>query len=163
MIKEIRKCKECRGCGTIFQEICYSKDVCNRCGTELSESERTIIITEVDDIAEQHAKINKELYGLYVKDNEENLKKYKTKLEYEEREEREMREFLASMREETEIRCPVCGSAQVTSTKKGFSLGKAAAGGLLLGGIGLLGGLVGSNKVMLNCLSCGHQFKPNQN
>jgi len=162
MANELRKCKECRGCGSIFEEISCPEDICVRCGTELVESERVIIINGKHDTAEQHAEIEKELYNIYVKNNEENLKKYKMKLEHEERVGRELQEFLASMREETEIRCPVCGSAQITSTKKGFSLGKAAAGGLLLGGVGLLGGLVGSNKVMLNCLSCGHQFKPNQ-
>jgi len=162
MTNELRKCKECRGCGTIFEEICYSKDVCNRCGTELSESERTIAINGKHDTTEQRIKIEKELYDIYVKDNEENLKKYKMKLESEEKAWEEIQKSLASLKEETEIRCPVCGSTQITSTKKGFSLGKAAAGGLLLGGIGLLGGLVGSNKIMLNCLSCGHQFKPNQ-
>ena len=41
-----------------------------------------------------------------------------------------------------EIKCPKCGSNQITAGNKGFGLGKAAAGGLLLGPAGLLGGLV---------------------
>ena len=40
-----------------------------------------------------------------------------------------------------EIRCPKCGSTQITAGNKGFGLGKAAEGGLLLGPVGLLGGL----------------------
>lgn len=56
--------------------------------------------------------------------------------------------------------CPRCGSTQLTANKKGFGLGKAAAGGLLLGPVGLLGGFLGSNKVLITCLKCGHQWKP---
>ena len=43
--------------------------------------------------------------------------------------------------------------------KKGFGLGKAAAGGLLLGPIGLLGGVIGSGKIIVTCLKCGHKWK----
>lgn len=43
--------------------------------------------------------------------------------------------------EESPIRCPKRKSAQLTANKKGFGLGKAAAGGLLIGPVGLLGGL----------------------
>jgi hypothetical protein len=45
------------------------------------------------------------------------------------------------------IKCPVCQSEQISHNKKGFGLGKAIAGGVLFGGIGLLGGFIGSNKV----------------
>lgn len=59
-----------------------------------------------------------------------------------------------------EIKCPKCKSTQITANKKGFSIGKAAAGALLTGGVGLLAGTIGSNKVIITCLACGHQFKP---
>lgn len=59
-----------------------------------------------------------------------------------------------------EIKCPRCKSNQITANKKGFSVGKAAAGALLTGGVGLLAGTIGSNKVVITCLACGHQFKP---
>jgi len=58
-----------------------------------------------------------------------------------------------------EVRCPVCGSTQISAGNKGFGLGKATAGGLLLGPVGLLGGLLGSKKVMVTCLNCGKQWK----
>lgn len=57
-------------------------------------------------------------------------------------------------------KCPKCGSTQLTANKKGFGLGKAAVGGLLLGPVGLLGGLIGGGKVMITCLNCGHEWKP---
>lgn len=55
--------------------------------------------------------------------------------------------------------CPKCKSDQITANKKGFGLGKAAAGGLLLGPVGLLGGLVGSRKVTITCLACGNSWQ----
>lgn len=58
------------------------------------------------------------------------------------------------------IKCPKCGSTQITTNKKGFSGTKAAAGVVIAGGIGLAAGDIGSNKVIITCLKCGHQFAP---
>ena len=69
------------------------------------------------------------------------------------------KEVIGVSGDEDTITCPECGSSQVTAGKKGFGLGKAAVGGLLLGPIGLLGGVVGQNKVLITCLKCGHQWK----
>ena len=60
----------------------------------------------------------------------------------------------------TEIQCPKCGSVQITAMKQGFGLGKAALGGALLGPVGLLGGMIGSGKVNVVCLKCGHKWDP---
>ena len=60
---------------------------------------------------------------------------------------------------DNEVKCPKCGSSQITADKKGYGLGKAVGGGLLLGPIGLLGGLIGSKKVMVTCLKCGQQWE----
>lgn len=60
------------------------------------------------------------------------------------------------------ITCPRCGSSQITANKKGFSGKKAVAGAILTGGIGILAGTLGSNKVILTCLACGHRFKPGE-
>ena|ERR1700749_5045809 len=61
-----------------------------------------------------------------------------------------------------QVLCPKCGSDQITANKKGFSGTKAIAGAALTGGIGLLAGTAGSNKIQITCLSCGKQFKPGQ-
>lgn len=59
----------------------------------------------------------------------------------------------------SELTCPYCGSTQIQAFKKGFGLGKAITGGTLLGGAGLLGGFIGSNKIMITCLKCGKQWE----
>ena len=61
-----------------------------------------------------------------------------------------------------EICCPKCGSTNLHADKKGFSIGKALLGRVLVGGIGFLGGFMGGNKVMITCLNCGHTFKPGE-
>lgn len=59
------------------------------------------------------------------------------------------------------VRCPKCGSSQLSANKKGFSLGKAVAGGVLLVPIaGVATGMIGKNKIIITCLNCGKQFKP---
>lgn len=62
--------------------------------------------------------------------------------------------------DDSPVRCPVCGSTQIAAAKKGFGVGKAAAGGLLLGPVGLLGGFIGSRKIKITCLKCGHEWRP---
>ncbi len=57
------------------------------------------------------------------------------------------------------VRCPKCGSSQITAGNKGFGVGKAAAGVLLTGGIGLLAGGIGSKKTMITCLKCGYRWQ----
>ena len=55
--------------------------------------------------------------------------------------------------------CPKCRSKELHSQHKGFSGGKALAGAVLTGGIGLLAGTIGSKDVQITCLKCGNQFK----
>jgi serine/threonine-protein phosphatase 6 regulatory ankyrin repeat subunit A/serine/threonine-protein phosphatase 6 regulatory ankyrin repeat subunit B len=58
------------------------------------------------------------------------------------------------------LECPRCGSTQITSNTKGFSLGEAAVGGAFLGPVGLLAGFIGNKKVLLTCLNCGYTASP---
>lgn len=57
------------------------------------------------------------------------------------------------------IACPKCSSKDLHAERKGFSLGKAFAGVVLTGGIGLLAGTIGSKDTLLTCLKCGNKFK----
>ena len=61
-----------------------------------------------------------------------------------------------------DIMCPRCHSTNVRTGKKGFGLGKAAIGGLILGPVGLLGGFIGKNQLKLTCNSCGSTWSPSQ-
>lgn len=61
-----------------------------------------------------------------------------------------------------QIQCPKCNSTQITANRKGFSGGKAIAGAILTGGVGLLAGTIGSKKIVITCLNCGKSFAPGQ-
>lgn len=63
---------------------------------------------------------------------------------------------------ENQIKCPKCGSTQIHAEKKGYSAGRAAAGVVLTGGVGLLAGAIGKNDIIITCLKCGKQFKPGE-
>ncbi len=56
------------------------------------------------------------------------------------------------------VTCPKCSSTQLTAGQQGFGLGNAVVGGVLLGGVGLVAGFLGSRKVRITCISCGHQW-----
>lgn len=61
-------------------------------------------------------------------------------------------------------KCPMCGESVnwklVDTSKKGFSVGKAAVGAVLLGPVGLVGGALGKKKASYYCGSCGfnHEY-----
>ena len=60
-------------------------------------------------------------------------------------------------------KCPMCSESimrkKVDEAKKGFSVGKAAVGAVLLGPIGLVGGALGKKKVFYCCGKCGFQHE----
>lgn len=61
--------------------------------------------------------------------------------------------------QEEYVCCPKCGSRELHAEHKGFSGGKALAGALFTGGIGLLAGTIGSRDTQITCLKCGNKFK----
>ena len=56
------------------------------------------------------------------------------------------------------ITCPRCGSDQISVNAKGLSIGRAAVGGVLAGGVGAILGGLSSGKVKVSCLKCGHSW-----
>lgn len=61
---------------------------------------------------------------------------------------------------ENQVKCPKCGSVQISANKKGFSGTKAVAGAVIAGPLGLVAGTHGSGRVNITCLNCGNVFKP---
>lgn len=59
--------------------------------------------------------------------------------------------------------CPMCLQEEkwksIDNYRTGFSVGKAAAGAILLGPIGLVGGALGKKKVFYACGKCGFQHE----
>jgi len=70
----------------------------------------------------------------------------------------EEKERIAQMDREGIAYCPKCHSTSLSANKKGFGIGKALVGTLIAGPIGLAAGGLGSGKVRVTCLRCGHQF-----
>ena len=62
------------------------------------------------------------------------------------------------IQQEEYLCCPNCLSRELHAEHKGFSGGKALAGALLTGGIGLLAGTIGSKDTQITCLKCGNKF-----
>lgn len=60
------------------------------------------------------------------------------------------------------VQCPKCHSTSLSAQKRGFSGGKAVAGAVLTGGVGLLAGLHGKDKLAIYCMNCGHSWDPAQ-
>lgn len=64
-----------------------------------------------------------------------------------------------TMNQDEYLVCPKCKSKELHAEQNGFSGGKALAGALTVGGIGLLAGTIGSKDVNITCLKCGNRFK----
>jgi predicted RNA-binding Zn-ribbon protein involved in translation (DUF1610 family) len=66
-----------------------------------------------------------------------------------------------------EVRCPECGSNELTTIRKDIEEKKSVAESIIgavfavfAGAIGLLGGTIGSKNPTFTCTKCGHQFQP---
>ena len=65
---------------------------------------------------------------------------------------------VSSPRPDKPLLCPHCGSGDFDIVKEGFTAGKAAVGGFLLGPLGVLAGASGSNNIQRICRRCGTRF-----
>lgn len=68
-------------------------------------------------------------------------------------------ERLQQVKQSGAMYCPVCLSTNITTIKKGYSAKKGITGAVLFGGVGLVGGAIGSNNVKVVCLDCGNVLK----
>ena len=58
-----------------------------------------------------------------------------------------------------QVKCPKCGSTQISANKKGFQRSRAAGATYLFGPLGIVAGFLGSN-VVVTRLKCGNQWEP---
>lgn len=56
------------------------------------------------------------------------------------------------------ILCPKCKSEDVVIGQKGFGVGRAAVGLVVLGPFGLAAGLLGRKKIECTCAKCQHRW-----
>ena len=61
---------------------------------------------------------------------------------------------------EAPVRCPMCGSTQVTAVRRGYDPGCGCLGVLLFSWIGLLLGFLNADRVDLVCNRCGARWEP---
>ena len=147
----------CRCCGNIIQETENKQcDICGHTFVELDISSEELSNMSLEERRGLHAKIVKDS-PIY------DAQKYKERIIDEEKHKEYYDAVLYKYGtwgkpKSEKIMCPRCNSTNLTANKKGFGVGKAVVGGLLLGGVGLLGGFVGSEKVRITCLSCGHSW-----
>ena len=90
---------------------------------------------------------------------EKGMEAAKEKRETKKAEKQELKDRIKQMDKDGTVYCPKCYSTQVTANKKGFGVGKVVVGAIATGGIGLLAGGIGKNKIQVTCLKCGHQWK----
>lgn len=127
----------------VMGKECSIKPKCPKCKTEYDK------ITGVNEcvVVEDNPKPKKSFWSGVKKAFAESAEFEKRKQEEKERQAQEP------------IRCPKCESTQITSGKKGVSIGKAIAGDMIAGPVGALAGGIGKDKVIITCLNCGHKWK----
>lgn len=118
-------------------------------------------IKEKDRINKEKYLDSKEKFKLDIKSDIEGINKEGVKIK---EEFNSLKEDLTELKKEYHINrtnncCPRCKGNNLVSNKSGVGVGKAVAGGIILGPVGLLAGAIGKNKIQLTCLDCGKQFK----
>ncbi len=59
---------------------------------------------------------------------------------------------------EPPVRCPACGSTQISAVRRNYDSGCGCLGLLLFGWVGLLLGLLGADDVEMVCNQCGARW-----
>ena len=125
----------CAYCGNSFISNDTKKEI--KEGKSLSSAD-SLLDEVLDRIAEEQELEESELEKIERKRLEEDRRRY-----------------------DNMAKCPKCGSTSLSGNKKGFGVGKALVGLAITGGVGLLAGGIGANKVIVTCMNCGHTFTIN--
>lgn len=76
---------------------------------------------------------------------EKGVESAKIKMQDKKNEKEILKERLAQMDKDGIAYCPKCYSTDLSANKRGWKMST---------------GLIGSNKIIVTCLKCGHKFKP---
>lgn len=129
----------CGYCGKPFEIFPLSKDF----DSQYTQEEINLMYYKTD--------IQLQRKNLQLKEIEINLAKEQRDAQFKQIE-------LQEKQIKTAAKCPRCKSTSLTAVKKGYGLGKGLLGVGLLGPIGLMAGGLGSNKIRVVCMKCGHRF-----
>lgn len=119
---------------------------CPRCNEELTEMN-----LEISELAEIQRISQNPDYILAMNDlKSKDIIEFETKMEnirqqLNTRKEQNIHQKQATEREANQVKCPKCGSTQITTGQRGYSF---------------LTGFLGSNKTVNRCAACGHTWKP---
>jgi len=135
---------------------------CGYCGhpfnTEISPAAPTISKEEMD-LAYYKANLQMQQQQLIMQQQALELqqKELEEARRHTEQHDRELR--LQKKQFDSMMKCPRCGSTSLSGNKKGYGIGKGLVGAAVFGPIGLVAGNLGSKKVIITCMKCGHKFK----
>jgi len=124
-----------------------------------------VTIFSIIDIGGKHMGFKENLKKAYEQGKADQREKMKSKYDigYIQEKKLEEKERIKQMDADGVPYCPKCKSASVqyVERRKQLSLGRAAVGGALTGGLGAAVGAVTSNKRkgVMKCLKCGNEWK----
>lgn len=144
----------CTQCG---KENHSGSKFCGYCGAQIVavavKNKRIEEMTKDEiDIAYYQANLHMQQQALQLQQRELELARKQADQQRQQLEE-QRRQYDAMMK------CPRCGSTSLSGNKKGYGIGKGVVGAAMLGPIGLMAGNIGSKKVIVTCMKCGHKFK----
>ena len=119
---------------------------CPRCNEELTEMN-----LEISELAEIQRISQNPDYILAMNDlKSKDIIEFETKMEnirqqLNARKEQNIHQKQATEREANQVKCPKCGSTQITTGQRGYSL---------------FSGFLGSNKTVNRCANCGYKWEP---
>lgn len=142
----------CTECGN---KLFPNSSFCGYCGAEITPTNHKSVNTDLeDDVSIAYYKADLQLKQKALKLQEQELTEAIKQTEHQKDLIR-----LQLKADERSVKCPKCGSTSLSANKKGYGLGKGVVGAAVLGPYGLLAGGLGSGKIIVTCLNCGHKFK----
>ena len=161
------KCKKELKDGVKFCGYCGKKiNSVNTLNTGIEETMKNAQIVADRNKAkfEESQRRFREEYMQFKREHEERERKSQQEKQQQQQLAEMMRTQAAPVETQSNVaKCPRCGSTSLQAKTKGVSVGKAAAGALLIGPLGLLAGGIGMNDARIVCLNCGHEFDPRGN